>query len=441
MLTRERVGTIITLAYPTCIALSSTLLMTLVDLAMVRPLGIHAIAAVGLSVFSNTLVMAFVIGIAPAVQGLVARRRGQGSTEPICLPLNAGLLSALVVGIPLTILCFAVTPFFFSFISSDPNVTRVGVPFLQTLYLGLTATGLNAAFRGHWTGMEKPRVHMWIVLFLNCLNFLGNYVLITGRFGFPALGATGAAISTMGSLYVGVIINFIMTWIRYRKDGFLKAWPQPALLTRIFKMGMPATMQEFFYSAGYIVFFWMVGKVGTSDLAAANVLVRVTIVLVLLAMSLGVASATLVSRTVGEGNPAAAAEWGWDCGKLGVIIISALGLPLLFFPEFFLSLFLSDPHTISIAIIPMRLVAATTGAGSLIYIFAYTLYSVGDGGRVVTISFSTQWIFFLPAVWIVGPYLHYGLLQIWLVQIAYGAMATALIVAIWAQGRWKKIKI
>ena len=57
------------------------------------------------------------------------------------------------------------------------------------------------------------------------------------------------------------------------------------------------------------------------------------------------------------------------------------------------------------------------------------------------ISFGTQWLLFLPAVWIVGPYLHYGLLQISFIQAAYGALAASLITAIWAQGRWKKIKI
>jgi MATE family multidrug resistance protein len=87
------------------------------------------------------------------------------------------------------------------------------------------------------------------------------------------------------------------------------------------------------------------------------------------------------------------------------------------------------------------MVAVTSGVGSLIYIFGYTLYSVGDGNRVVLVSFSTQWIFFLPLVWLVGPYLHSGLLQIWLVQMAYGALATSLITAIWISGRWKTIKI
>jgi putative efflux protein, MATE family len=415
--------------------------MSLIDLAMVGRLGTHAVAAVGLAVFSNTFAMAFVMGVAPAVQGMVARRRGEGSTEPNCLPLNAGLLIALLVGLPLTILCYAFTPLLFSAISSDVEVTRVGVPFLRTLYTGIIAVGMQSAFKGYWYGMEKPKVYMAIIFFMICLNIVGNYILIFGKLGAPALGATGAAISTVVSLYVGAIINFALVYFRFRKEGFLSAWPQRSILARVFKMGLPLTMQEFFHSAGYITFFWIVGQVGTAELAAANVLVRVTIVLILLAMSLATASATLVSKTVGEGDLEGAAQWGWDTGKLGVIGISLLGLPLFLFPEYFVSIFLSDPNIVSIAVIPLRLVAATTGVGSLIYIFAYTLYGVGDGNRVVMVSFSTQWLFFLPVVWIVGPYLGFGLLQIWFVQMAYGVLATTLITAIWAGGRWKKIKI
>lgn len=441
MLTWKRTRTISALAFPAGIALSLTLLMSLIDLAMVGRLGNHAVAAVGLAAFSNTFILAFVMGITSAVQGLVARRRGEGSTEPNCLPMNAGLMMALLVGLPLTILCYVFTPMLFSAISSDPEVAKVGVSFLKTLYLGIIAVGMLNAFKGYWYGMEKPKVYMAIVFIMICLNIVGNYVLIFGKFGAPALGATGAAIGTVFSLYMGVIINFALVYSLHRKDGFLSARPQRSLLARVFKMGLPAALQEFFFSAGYITFFWIVGQVGTADLAAANVLVRITMALVLLAMSLATASATLVSKTVGEGDLEGAAEWGWDAGKLGVIGISLLGLPLFLFPELFLSIFLTDPHAISIAVIPLRLVAASTGVGSLIYIFAYTLYSVGDGKRVVMISFSTQWLFFLPAAWIVGPYLKYGLLQIWLVQMVYGVLATALITAIWAGGRWKLIKI
>jgi len=441
MLTKERITTIFKLSVPVSIALSSTMVMSLIDLAMVSSLGNDATAAVGLSVFSHALLLAVVAGIAPAVQGLVARRRGQGSTEPNCLPLNAGLMAALLVGIPVTIIGYWFAPFFFSLVSSDAGVISIGVPFLRVLYMATIAAGMSLAFKGYWTGMEKQNVFMWTVLFMNVLNFAGNYVLITGRFGFPALGATGAAISTAVSLYIGVIIHFAITWLGHRNEGFLTARPEKSLITRLFQIGLPATMQDFFRSAGFVVFFWIVGQVGTAELAATNVQVRVSIMLAILALSLGSASATLVSRTIGEGDPKGAAQWGWDVGKLGVIVITLLALPLVVFPRFFLGIFLTDPRAIEIGLRPWQILMSVVGLGSVINIFAYTLVTVGDGKRVAMISLGTQWLIFLPAVWFVGPYLNYGLLQIAFVQVIYGAASSLLITMIWAQGRWQKIEI
>jgi putative MATE family efflux protein len=441
MLTLDRVRTISKLAVPLSVAISANLVMDLIDIAMVGTLGHRNIAAVGLAAFSKTLVFAFVGGIAAAVQGIVARRRGEGSTAPRCTPLNGGLLMALLLGIPLGIVCYTFAPAFFAIISSDPEVTKIGVPLLRMLYLAMPAFGMHMAFKGYWNGMEKQNVYMWIVIFMNVMNVVVNYALIFGHFGAPALGATGAAIGTVTALYSGVVVNFVVVWLRYHKEGFLKVWPERALLTRIFKMAMPANVQEFFFSAGYIVFFWMVGRVGTTELAIMNVQVRVSIMLLIVAASLGMSSATLVSRTLGEGNPAGAAEWGWDAAKLGVITNLILGLPLVLFPRAFLSIFLHDPHAIEIAKVPFQLLGGTSGFGSLIWIFAYTLYSVGDGNRVMLVSFVTQWLFFLPVVWFVGLRLHQGLLQISFVQVAYGFISTVLITAIWAGGRWKTVRV
>ncbi|MBZ5509054.1 MAG: MATE family efflux transporter [Acidobacteriia bacterium] len=439
--TSERMTAISRLALPISLAQGSTLLMGLIDLAMVGRLGNKAVAALGLAVFSNSLILASVEGLASSIRGIVARRRGERSTEPRCLPLTAGLLIALVVGIPLAAICFLLSPFFFSLISSDPDITKIGIPLLRTLNLGIVAVGMQYAFSGYWTGIEKPRVYMSVVLLMTCLNTFLNYIFIFGHFGAPALGATGSAISTVLSLYVGVIIHCLIVHFRFRNDGFLSAKPERVLVMRIVRLGLPINIAAFFFASGYVVFLRMVGQVGTAELAAANVLVRVTMVLSILATSLGRASATLVSRTVGEGDLEGATQWGWTAGKLGVIGITALGLPMLLFPKVFLSIFLSDPHTMSIANIPLRLEAATAGIFSLMYIFGYTLNSLGDGKRIMIISLTTQWLLFLPIVWFVGPYLHYGLLQLWFVQVAYSLLATVLISGLWIDGRWKTIKI
>jgi multidrug resistance protein, MATE family len=439
--TSERIRTILKLAFPISLAQSSTLSMALIDLAMVGRLGNKAVAALGLSVFSNTFILASMDGLNSSIRGIVARRRGESSTEAKCAPLNAGLLIAVMVGTPLVIICCLLSSFLFSLISSEPDVTKVGIPFFRVLCFGIPAAGMHNAFNGHWTGIEKPRVYTSIVFFMTSLNAFLNYMLIFGHFGAPAMGATGAAISTAISLYAGVVINCLIVYFRFRNDGFLTAKPERSLVMRIIRLGLPINVAAFFGASGYVIFLKMVGQVGTAELAGANVLVRVTMILNIVAISIGMATATLVSRTVGEGDPVGATEWGWAAGKLGIIGLTLAGLPVLLFPTVFLSVFLSDAHTMSIANAPLRIEGAMAGILSLSYIFAFTLNSLGDGKRIMIVYLSTQWLILLPMAWLVGPHLHYGLLQLWLVQMAYGVVATVLITGLWINGNWKTIKI
>src|SRR5712672_2739201 len=278
MSTLERMTTISKLAFPISLAQSSVLMMALIDLAMVGRLGTKAVAAFGLAVFSNRLILASVDGLTSSIRGIVARRKGEGSTESRCLPLNAGLLLALVIGAPLAVICYLTIPYLFPFISPDSDITRIGTPLLSILCLAVPAIGMHNAFNGHWTGLEKPRVYMLIILFMNCLNTLLNYALIFGHFGAPALGATGAAISTVLSLYVGVIIQCSVVYFCFRNDGFLSTNPGRALIMRISRLGLPINITAFFFGIGYVVFLWLVGQVGTAELAVANVLVRITMV-------------------------------------------------------------------------------------------------------------------------------------------------------------------
>jgi MATE family multidrug resistance protein len=439
--TSQQMAALSKLALPLVLAQGATLMMSVIDLVMVGRLGTRAVAALGLSVFSNSFLLASVDGLVSSVRGVVARRRGERSTEPTCLPLNAGLLIALVVGVPLAVAFSVMSASFFARVSSDPEVAKIGVPVFSILCLAIPAAGMHKAFNGFWTGVEKPRVFMLIVLFMNSLNIVMNYALIFGHLGAPRLGAKGATISTALSLYVGVILNCVMVRRRFRNNGFLTMRPPKSLVMRITQLGLPINVTRFFMGAGYVIFLRFVGQVGTAELAATNVLVRVTLMLEIFATSLGMAAATLVSKTVGEGDLSRATQWGWSAAKMGITGITLMGLPIIFFPKVFLAFFLSDSYAISISVNPIRIEAAVTGIVSLMYIFGYALNSLGDGKRIMMICLLTQWLLFLPAVWLVGPHLHYGLLQLWLVQIGYGLLASVLVTALWIDGRWKRIKI
>ncbi len=438
---KERIKVILDMALPITVGLSSSFVMAIIDLAMVGQVGTAAVAAVGLAGFSYSLLCALLTGITPAVQSLVSRRAGEGCSEPKCLPLNAGLLMALAASIPMGLLCYFLAPSFLASMASDPEVVKAGVPYLRALAIGMVFIGLDNAFQGFWAGLGRTRVYMVNILFVNALHVLLNYVLIFGHFGAPAMGAAGAGLASTLSVLVSMLLYVVVTLVHYRREAFLSALPSWNLVGRMLQVGVPAVMEAAFFALGFVVFYWIVGRMGTAELAVTNVLTRISILMDLFAQALGTTAVTLVSRSMGARDPASAERWGWDVAKLGVGWITLLSVPLVVAPAACLGVFLSDPATVALGILPARLTGAFLGVASLIYIFATTLISLGDGKRVMLVSFSTQWLLFLPGVWLVGVTLQAGLNAVMYVQLAYGALATTLIVALWRQGRWKQMTV
>jgi multidrug resistance protein, MATE family len=432
---------ILKLAMPVTAGLFSVFVMTMVDLAMVGHFGVASVAAVGIAGFTYSLVAALMTGITPAVQGIVSRRIGENSSVPLCLPLNTGLLISLVTGIPAAAICYMLVPTYFAMISSDPDVVREGVPYLQALFIGMVANGLNNAFHGHWAGVGRTKIYFFNIITTNIVNILLNYVLIFGHFGFQPMGTQGCGIATSLASTFGAVLYFILTLRAFRNDGFLRVRPTRDEFVRMMQIGIPSTMETAFFSLGFIVYYWIVGKMGTPELAASNVLVRLTIITDLFGNALGIAAITLIQRALGEGNVEEAERWGWDIAKLAVGWITFLGLPILLFPSSVLSIFLNDPLTIEMAVIPAQLTAVCLGLASLIMIFATTLITLGDGKRVLLVSFSLQWLFYLPGVWIIGVVMDGSLLAITYLQLIYGLAAVVFLTSLWWGGRWKTIKI
>ena len=168
-------------------------------------------------------------------------------------------------------------------------------------------------------------------------------------------------------------------------------------------------------------------------------IVRIYSLLNLFPMALGSVAATLVSGAIGQGDLKSANEYGWLTAKLGVVVVTLLALPLVLAPHWVLSFFIVDPNLVVATALPLQIVGITSGLTSILFIFAYTLITIGDVNRVLAISFGSQWLFFLPVVWFIGANLNYGLLEVWIVHTIYALLATAMIAAVWSGGRWKQI--
>jgi putative MATE family efflux protein len=211
MLNQTRIRTILALALPIIGGMASQNVLNLVDTAMVGFLGAPALAAVGMGSFANFMAVAFIMGLSAGVQAIASRRLGEGRREETASGLNSGLLIALFVGVPWSVLLIVFADRLFPFLVDDPEVVALGVPYFRARLVGMVAIGMNFAFRGFWNGIGQSRRYLQTLVIMHICNLILNWVLIFGHFGFPALGAFGAGVGTTIATFLGTAIYIILS--------------------------------------------------------------------------------------------------------------------------------------------------------------------------------------------------------------------------------------
>jgi putative MATE family efflux protein len=441
MLARDRLNRVLALALPIIGGMTSQNILNLVDTAFVGRLGDAALAAVGLGGFANFMAIAFITGLSSGVQAIAARRKGEGNTQEMAVGLNGGLLLALGIGVPLSVILFFAAPFLFPLLNGDPAVVEVGVPYWQARLAGMIFVGMNFCFRGYWNGVNQSGYYMRTLLMMHALNIFFNYALIFGNFGFPEMGATGAGVGTSLALVFGTAYYFYLGLRHARPNGFLVGVPTSEQFSNMLKLAMPSSIQTFFFAAGLTAMYWIIGQVGTRELAAANVLVNIMLVCILPAIGLGLAAASLSGQALGAGDPMDAKSWGWDVAKVGFVFLVLLGVPMWAATEWVLSVFVTDAATIAVATLPLKMVGWCMAFDGVGLILMNALLGVGAAQVVMKVSIGLQWGLFLPVAWVVGPWLGGGLIAVWVAQFAYRALQAGVFGYLWQKADWKDIKV
>ena len=415
--------------------------LNLVDTAMVGRLGDAALAAVGTASFLNFFFFALVMGGAGGVQAIASRRNGEGRTQEMAEPLNAALLIVLLGGLPVSLLIHELCPAIMPLVNSDPEVLAQATPYLQVRVLALVAVGSNFAFRGYWNGVERPELYLRTLLLIHGLNIPISYVLIFGAFGAPALGTLGAGIGSAVATWIGTIYYVALGLRHARAAGFLRGWPERQTLASVVRLGLPLGIQQLLFAGSFVALFWILGQVGTTATAAANVVLNLMLVAILPAMGLGIAAATLVGNALGRGQAEDAARWGWEVSRLAGVALGLLGLLMVLLPRLWLGLFIVDLATLELAVVPLQVFGLAVGLDAVGVVLMQALVGAGASRVTMMVSVAHQWGLFLPAAYLIGPVFGFGLTGIWLAQGGYRLLMTLVFAVLWRRGSWQQITV
>ena len=384
---------------------------------------------------------ALILGISTGVQSVAARKKGSGEMHRAAAVLNTALVLVLLIAPIFSVILIYLAEPVFPFLNSDPEVIAEGVPYLEWRLGAIVFVGINFAFRGYWNALDLSRLYMTTLIMMHACNIVLNYALIFGHFGAPALGVEGAGMASALSMVVGSVIYVFLGFRHARKDGFLKIVATHDETTSLIRISIPSGLQQLFFAAGLVAMFWIIGRIGTAELAAANVLITILLFAILPGLGLGLACTTLVGQALGRAEPEDAYHWAWDVAKVAVVLLTILGLPMWVIPDLVLSAFLHESSTRELAMWAIRIMGLTMPIEALGFAFMHGMLGAGDARRVMMVSIGTQWLLFLPLAYVIGPVLGLGLTGVWIWQGVTRAFQAWLFIAMWRGRKWQDIKV
>lgn len=446
LLDNEYSKRILKLALPVIAGLSTQMILSLVDTAMVGRLPDpgYTLAAMGLGLLATWAVVSLCSSLATGTHILVARRYGESDYQAISDVLFNSFLLTVALGIVVASLGWVTSDLVANLLSKDDRVADYASQYMKWRYLGLPFFMITVSFRGFFFGTGNTKVFMVSAIIINLLNILFNYMFIFGKLGAPEMGIAGASIGSSLATVVDAIYYFLVFFgskyyrNRYQFKKSLKL--QSAIIKSILKLSIPVSFQNVFILIGFLSFVAITGLLGINQQAASQAIISTLFISFLPSNGFGVAAQTLIGNEVGKNNIAAAKKYGYETAKLATIYTLALSVVFIFFPHLLLMITTDEVAVIEQALPAIKLAGIAQiffGAG---VVFAYGLQSVGKTYFVMTTEVITNLLIFVPASYYLGIYLEGGLRGAWSALILYTTLYLLFMFIKFYKGNWQNLK-
>ena len=415
---------ILQVALPAIAGLSTQMVVSLVDTAMVGRIddATYALAAMGIGVLATWALISFFSSLATGIHVVVARKFGEGDYISCGITLNNSLLIALMIGA-----IVAMIGVFFSYpiahlFATDETVGNYASEYLYYRFMGIPFFLISVSFRGFFFGINKTKIFMFSGVITNVLNIIFNYTFIYGHFGFPKMGLAGAGLgSTLATLFDGFFYSTIIMLPAYRKkfQNLKHLIINKNIISAIMKISLPVSFQNVFILIGFLSFVSITGLIGTLEQASTQAIISTLFISFLPCFGFGIAVQTLVGNNLGAKKFLLAKIYGFETAKVATIYTIALGFIFILIPQYVLLIITNDQTIIQTAVPALRI----AGFAQIFYgvgvVLANGLQAAGRSFYVMKSEIITNLVIFVPLAYFLGVYLELGLTWAWMALPVY----------------------
>jgi putative MATE family efflux protein len=392
---------VLLLATPMVLEMLMESLFAIVNVFWVTRLGSDAVATVGLTESMMTLIFSVAIGVSMSTTAMVARRTGEKDPRGAAIAATQAILLGIVLSIAMGIPGYFTAKQLLGLMGAQSSVVELGWRY-TAIMLGSSVVVMllflnNAIFRGAGDASVAMRV-LWMS---NLINLILDPCLIFGLGPFPALGVTGAAISTLIGRTAGVAYQF---WILLNGRSRVVLRLQdfrivPEVLFSLIRVSVTGVLQFAIAHTSWIALVRMISAFGSVAVAGYTIGIRIFIFVILPSWGLSGAAATMVGQNLGAKKPERAVKAVYLTAFYNAIYLSAIAVVFIFIPERIVALFSSHAEEARYAIDCLRIV----GYGNLAYAVGMVMVQAFNGaGDTVTptlINVVGFWLCEIPLAW------------------------------------------
>jgi multidrug resistance protein, MATE family len=449
---------ILFLAVPAMLALLSQTAINLVDTYFMGKLP-EPERSDGQAMLSFSLTLLWSVGgflsaISVGTQAMVGRREGQSHPHDSGGVLANAIVLALIASSIATVVTFPLIELVFRMVSKDPDYVRIGTGYTQWRFVGVVSMVVTAAYKAFYDGTGRTYVHFCAAIFMNIVNAALCWLLIFGNAGFPRMGVEGAGLAAAVSSWTGLIAMVAFSFRPEDRDTY-RPYRRNVLSWKIMKdlarLSIPSGIATTVVMTGFILFIRIVhvfddqlAAQGVHEAiygAATTIIINVLSLTFFSCMAFGVATATLVSQSLGAGDAEAAERYAWSSVKIAVMLFGVLGAHEIAFPHFWIAIFNDSPNVIRVGESSMRLMGATGPLIAAGMILTQALFGAGNPRFVMVVELLLHFGVLLPVAFLCGVVFHGGLLGVWSAAAVYAVLLTSIMAWKFRSGTWKTIVI
>ena len=429
--------------YPIFLGLLAQNVINVTDTAFLGRVGEVALGAAAMGGLLYICVYTIAFGFSVGSQILIARRNGEGNYRAVGPIMWQGTAFSFGMAVCLLILMyFSAAPLIRLLITSD-SIYGATYEFFTWRIWGFLFAFVNVMFRGLYIGITRTKVLTMNAVVMALVNVVLDYALVFGELGLPEMGVRGAALASVIAEASSLLFFLLYTYYKVdlKKYG-LNRFGQfdLSMVLRILRISCFTMVQYFLAMAIWFVFFMALERLGQRQLAVANIVRSVYVVLLIPVQALSTTANTLVSNLIGAGGSSGVVTLLHKISRMSfLIMVVCVGLCVAF-PGSILSVYTNEEALLVESVSALYVVCGAMLIASLANVYFNGISGTGNTQAALVLEVFVQ-VFYALYIIVVGMVIQAPVDVCFTTEVIYYVLLLGSSLIYLKKAKWQNKKI